>query len=74
MTKPTKWHVHPAKTQIRQADLSLRRVHTPFCWFCHKAAQILFCNIDKASPSHPPLVISVTVNSLLRYLQELNFR
>ena len=24
-----------------QADLSLRRVHMPFCWFCHVAAQIV---------------------------------
>ena len=23
-----------------QADLSLRWVHMPFCWFCHEAAQI----------------------------------
>ena len=22
-----------------QADLSLRRAHMPFCWFCHEAAQ-----------------------------------
>ena len=25
-----------------QADPSLRRAHTPFCWFCHEAAQITF--------------------------------
>ena len=23
-----------------QADLSRRRAHMPFCWFCHEAAQI----------------------------------
>ena len=43
MTKPTKWHVRPAKTQIwadAQADLSLRWAHMPFCWFCHEAAQV----------------------------------
>ena len=27
MTKPTKWQVHPAKTQIAQSDQSLRRPH-----------------------------------------------
>ena len=75
MTKPTKWHVHLAKTQISlgaqadqslhclheesmdpqlliectaktlirmgdaQADLSLRWVNMPFCWFSHALAQ-----------------------------------
>ena len=53
MTKPTKWHVRPARTQISlgirlregwldaQADLSLCWTHLPFCWFCHDAAQLL---------------------------------
>ena len=54
MTKPTKWHVRPAKTQISlgigpvwsdwtdaQADLSLRSAQRSVCWFCHEAAQIL---------------------------------
>ena len=26
-----------------QADLSLCWPHMPFCWFCHEAAQFLFC-------------------------------
>ena len=47
MTKPTKWDVRPARTQIApsirpvwahcvgaQADLSLRWLHVPFCCFC----------------------------------------
>ena len=51
MTKLTKWHVHPAKTQISpsirpvwsvfadaQADLSLCWANMPFCWFCHEEA------------------------------------
>ena len=25
-----------------QADLSLRWVHMPFCWFCHEAAHFMF--------------------------------
>ena len=25
-----------------QADLSLRRAHMPFCWFCHELAHIAF--------------------------------
>ena len=33
MTKPTKWHVRPAKTQISFGAQS-------FCWFCLKVAQI----------------------------------
>ena len=44
MTKPTKWHVGPAKTQISwasaQCDQSL------FRWFCHEAA--LFVNYEHA--------------------------
>ena len=28
------------KTLIAQADLSLRWVHTSFCWFCHAAAHL----------------------------------
>ena len=79
MTKPTKWHVSPAKTQISlgirpvwtesslsalkkkawvlsyplsaqrrlwsdrvdaQANLSLRWVDMPLCWFCHEVAHI----------------------------------
>ena len=45
--KPTKWHVRPAKTQISPgwlpawADLSLRRAHILFCWFCHEAAHLI---------------------------------
>ena len=37
---------HTEKTnhtgQMPQADRSLRWVHRSFCWFCHKAAQLLF--------------------------------
>ena len=38
-----------------QADLSLRWAHMPFCWFCHKAAQILFHIVreDHNPPSVP---------------------
>ena len=49
VTKPTKWHVRPAKTQIslpsedsdQQADLSLRWAHMPFCWFSREAVSQL---------------------------------
>ena len=80
MTKPTKWYVRPAKTQISpyicpvwsefslsawrklgslathwahsedsdwadaQTDLSPLWAHTPFCWFCHEAAQTWTCS------------------------------
>ena len=45
MTKPTKWHVRPAKTQISlgiaaQADLSLHWAQS-FCWFCHDVAHFM---------------------------------
>ena len=41
---------YPLSTQRRlwsdwadaQADLSLRWVHMPFCWFCHEAAHFIF--------------------------------
>ena len=42
VTKPTKWHVHPAKTQISldirwsESSLSLQT----FCWFCQEVAHI----------------------------------
>ena len=45
MTKPTKWHVRPAKTQISlgiQADQSRHWAHMSVCWFCHEAAEIFF--------------------------------
>ena len=47
MTKPTKWHERPAKTQAdaqtdlslrAQADLSLRWAQGSFCWFSHEVA------------------------------------
>ena len=34
-----------------QADLSLRWVHVPFCWFCHKAAQYALCQTYQLSRS-----------------------
>ena len=37
---PSFLHVD-SKTLIRQADLSLRWAHMPFCWFCHEAAQVV---------------------------------
>ena len=61
LTKPTKWHVCPKKTQISwasedwsdwadsQADLSLRWAHKSFCWFCHGAAH--FMSVIKAIKS-----------------------
>ena len=33
MTKPTKWHVRPTKTQV---SLNIRS----FCWFCHEVAHL----------------------------------
>ena len=55
VTKPTKWHVRPAKTsgwasaQRRlwsdwvdaQADPSLHWAHRSICWLCHEAAQMI---------------------------------
>ena len=45
MTKPTKWHVRPANTQISlgQADLSFRWAHMSFRWFCHGEAHVFLC-------------------------------
>ena len=50
MTKPTKWHVRPAKTQISlairadaQADQRLHWAHMPFGWFCHALAHMPLC-------------------------------
>ena len=54
MTKTTKWHVHPAKTQISLGIMRTARTnqtlhwdHMSFCWFCHEAAQMC--------PSHESL-------------------
>ena len=48
MTKATKWHVRPAKTQISLEidpvwSESLLGLH-PFCWFCHEAARLVKSN------------------------------
>ena len=48
VTKPTKWHVHPAKTQISlgirpgwsESSLGAQSL----CWFCHEAAHIVMIN------------------------------
>ena len=45
MTKPTKWHVRPAKTQISLGEWPIRPGWSEsllgaqsVCWFCHEAA------------------------------------
>ena len=64
MTKQTKWHVRPARTQTSlvrsmvspvlhadsKADPSLRWAHMSFCWVCHEAAQLVYSGI--CSDSH----------------------
>ena len=42
MTKSTKWHVRPVKTQISQGihPVWSESSHMPFCWFRHDVAHI----------------------------------
>ena len=47
LTKPTKWHLRPADSDLpghlpadAQADQNLRWAHMPFCWFCHEVARM----------------------------------
>ena len=58
MTKPTMWLC--AQRRLRSpwveahADLSLRWVHMPFCWFCHAAAHL--CSGAQITPKMGPTI------------------
>ena len=49
-----------------QADLSLRRAHMPFCWFCQEAAQIINTIM--------PLILGQTGKNMSTQIKEQSYQ